>query len=322
MDNYLEYAVLLIMFWNLENFFLPSREESVADNPTVVTWKRFGTKRDLISKTMIAVKDKEGTYPSIIGVCEVENLRILKNLVYNTPLSKLGYGIVHKDSPDARGIDVALLYRREEIKILDTAFLRIRSFKTRDILYAKVEYSPPSSGWKDTVHIFVNHWPSKLGGERKSLPRRMEASNLLKAAVDSIFTENPYAKVVAMGDFNDSPSSVPMRNLCNPQSNTHNTLPQSLPTLVNNSAALKDSLKRSGCTITGTHKYKGSWEMLDQFLASGNLNAKVQILAFPHLLQTDKKYLGTKTRRTFIGPHFNAGASDHLPILLTIYLFE
>ena len=305
MDKFMKYSVLLIMFWNLENFFLPSREENIADNPKVVTWKRFGAKRDLISKTMIAVKDKEGAYPSIIGVCEVENLRILKNLVYNTPLSKLGYGIVHKDSPDARGIDVALLYRREEIKILDTAFLRIRSFKTRDILYAKVEYSPPSSGREDTIHVFVNHWPSKLGGERKSLPRRMEASNLLKAAVDSIFTENPCAKVVAMGDFNDSPSSSALQNISS---------------LKNLSQRLKDSLKMTKAEIFGTHKYKGNWEMLDQFLASGNLNAKVQILAFPHLLQTDKKYLGTKTRRTFIGPRFNAGASDHLPILLKIQL--
>lgn len=294
MDKLTGLLTLIVMFWNLENFFYPAKEETIKENPKAVTWKRFRTKRDLISKTIIAIKDKEGEYPSLIGLCEVENLRTLKNLLYDTPLSRLGYGIIHKDSPDPRGIDAALLYRREEIKILDTAFLRIRSFRTRDILYAKVY----SQILRDTVHIFVNHWPSKLGGEKKSAPRRQEAALLLNSHIDSILKANPNAQIVAMGDFNDSPSS-------------HRSLE-------NLSLSLKDSLRRSHAAISGTHKYKGRWEMLDQFLVSKTMNAKVQVLTFRHLLQTDKKYLGEKTKRTFIGPRFNAGASDHLPILLKV----
>ena len=293
-------VTFLVMFWNLENFFYPQKGETIQENPKTITWKRFRSKRDLISKTIIAVKDNEGEYPSIIGLCEVENLKTLKNLIYDTPLSRLNYGIIHKDSPDSRGIDVALLYRREEIKILDTAFLRIRSFKTRDILYAKLY----SQVIHDTVHIFVNHWPSKLGGEKKSAPRRQEAALLLNIHVDSIQASNPQAKIIAMGDFNDSPSSPSL---------------QSVNSLENLSLRLKDSLKRAKAPITGTHKYKGHWEMLDQFLSSKTIYAKVQVLTFPHLLQTDKKYLGEKTKRTFIGPRFNAGASDHLPILLKIF---
>ena len=299
METTVRIATLLIMFWNLENFFYPQKDMDFSSGEKVVTWKRFRAKRDLISKTIIAIKDKEGAYPSVIGVCEVENLKTLKNLVYDTPLSRLGYRILHKDSPDSRGIDVALLYRDDRMILLEYSFFEIKSFKTRDILYAKML----SVELKDTVHFLINHWPSKLGGEKKSLPRRMEAANLLRHIVDSVQTVNPQAGIIAMGDFNDSPSSQPL---------------QSITSLENLSLRLKDSLKKARASITGTHRYKGRWEMLDQFLVSKTINGNIQILSFDHLLQQDKKYLGYKTKRTFIGPRFNGGASDHLPILLKI----
>ena len=299
METTVRIATLLIMFWNLENFFYPQKDVDFSSGEKVVTWKRFRAKRDLISKTIIAIKDKEGAYPSVIGVCEVENLKTLKNLVYDTPLSRLGYRILHKDSPDSRGIDVALLYRDDRMILLEYSFFEIKSFKTRDILYAKML----SVELKDTVHFLVNHWPSKLGGEKKSLPRRMEAANLLRHIVDSVQKVNPKAKIIAMGDFNDSPSSPSL---------------QSITSLENLSLRLKDSLKKARASITGTHRYKGKWEMLDQFLVSKTINGNIQIISFDHLLQQDKKYLGYKTKRTFIGPRFNGGASDHLPILLKI----
>lgn len=300
METTVRIATLLIMFWNLENFFYPQKDMDFSSGEKVVTWKRFRAKRDLISKTIIAIKDKEGAYPSVIGVCEVENLKTLRNLVYDTPLSRLGYRILHKDSPDSRGIDVALLYRDDLMILLEYSFFEIKSFKTRDILYAKML----SVELKDTVHFLVNHWPSKLGGEKKSLPRRMEAANLLRHIVDSVQRINPEAKIIAMGDFNDSPSSQPL---------------QSITSLENLSLRLKDSLKKARASITGTHRYKGRWEMLDQFLVSKTINGNIQILSFDHLLQQDKKYLGYKTKRTFIGPRFNGGASDHLPVLMKIF---
>ncbi len=299
METTVRIATLLIMFWNLENFFYPQKDVDFSSGEKVVTWKRFRAKRDLISKTIIAIKDKDGAYPSVIGVCEVENLKTLRNLVYDTPLSRLGYRILHKDSPDSRGIDVALLYRDDRMILLEYSFFEIKSFKTRDILYAKML----SVELKDTVHFLVNHWPSKLGGEKKSLPRRMEAANLLRHIVDSVQTVNPDARIIAMGDFNDSPSSPSL---------------QSITSLENLSLRLKDSLKKARASITGTHRYKGRWEMLDQFLVSKTINGNIQILSFDHLLQQDKKYLGYKTKRTFIGPRFNGGASDHLPILMKL----
>ena len=311
METTVRIATLLIMFWNLENFFYPQKDVDFSSGEKVVTWKRFRAKRDLISKTIIAIKDKEGAYPSVIGVCEVENLKTLRNLVYDTPLSRLGYRILHKDSPDSRGIDVALLYRDDRMILLEYSFFEIKSFKTRDILYAKML----SVELKDTVHFLVNHWPSKLGGEKKSLPRRMEAANLLRYIVDSVQKVNPKARIIAMGDFNDSPSSAPVGIVAG-SANKVGT--GNKPPLINLMSRLKDSLRRSKSTITGTHKFKGKWEMLDQFIVSGNTEARASILQFPFLMEQDKKYLGTKTSRTFIGLRFNGGASDHLPILLTI----
>lgn len=284
MKNLKEYLLLLLMFWNLENFYLDSR--------------RFVSKRDLIVKTVMAVKDREGEFPALIGLCETDSYLATRMLVNNTPLERLGYKIIHKDSPDKRGIDVALLYRDEFFNLLSARFLRVTSFKTRDILYAK------GTVGVDTLHIFVNHWPSKLGGEKSSSSKRMEVAALLKSVTDSIKSTNLSALIIAMGDFNDAPSSEAVKSL----------------ELNNLSGKLKDSLNASHSEIKGSHKFRGRWEMLDQFLVSDSVRGSASLFYMPHLLTEDKKYYGVKTRRTFVGPRFIGGASDHLPILLRIKL--
>lgn len=282
MKNLKEYLLLLIMFWNLENFYLDSR--------------RFAIKRDLIVKTVMAVKDREGDFPALIGLCETESYIATRMLVNNTPLQRLGYKIIHRDSPDKRGIDVALLYRDEFFNLLNTRFLRVPSFRTRDILYAR------GTVGADTLHIFVNHWPSKLGGEKSSSSKRMEVASLLKGVTDSIRSANPSALIIAMGDFNDAPSSEAVKSL------GFNNL----------SGKLKDSLNSFDSEVKGSHKFRGKWEMLDQFLVSDSVKGSASLFYMPHLLTEDKKYYGVKIRRTFIGPRFVGGASDHLPILLRI----
>lgn len=286
------------MFWNLENFYSPLQKGEREDSTKVWNYRRFAIKRDLIVKTIMAVKDKEGEFPFLIGLCETDSYAAVRMLVNNTPLERLGYKTIHRDSPDKRGIDVALLYRENLFKLLETRFLRVHSFRTRDILYAK------GTVGEDTLHVFVNHWPSKLGGEKSSYSKRMEVASLLKSVTDSIKSANPSALIVAMGDFNDAPTSEALRGLG----------------LNNLSGRLKDSLTGSGSEVKGSHKYRGKWEMLDQFLVSDSVKGSACVFYMPHLLTEDKKYFGVKTRRTFIGPRFVGGASDHLPILLRIGL--
>ncbi len=297
-------AMMLAMFWNVENFFYPERVKySDSLNPKVEMnwgWKRFAAKRDAIAKTIIATKDKYGNFPSFIGFCEIGERRVLEQLCVNTPLLKLGYRILHKDSPDGRGIDVAMLYLPDRLRVTAVRYLAAEEAKTREILYAK-GVARLLEG-EDTLHIFVNHWPSKLGGA-SSAALRERIAKLLQRKADSIAEQNPSAKIILMGDFNDSPTGSAIAKLKG---------------FRNLSQELQESLKKENTPAKASHKYNGRWEMLDQFLTRGIEGARADIFASPHLLQGDKKFLSQRIKRTFIGPRYNGGVSDHLPIVLIV----
>lgn len=340
-----EILLLLVMFWNVENFFDPFlnsvAEESVMlasdtlkanavykDKPFTPqgekfwTWRKFAKKRDDIAKTIALVKERYGIFPALIGLCEVENRFVLHQLVDNTLLSGLDYGIIHKDSPDRRGIDAALLYRKKEFRPLQSHFYSVgqekEMFYSRDIVYVKGVFRN-----LDTLHCFVVHWPSRLGGEALSMPRRMVASNCLKRITDSIICSDVRANIIVMGDFNDEAASAPLKNLDN---------------LINMTVREFEGIKRGKIMQVPqnwfTYKYKEKWERIDHFFVSENLfdenygNGSLKWLfcsplgskVFCHefLLEKDALYLGYKIRRTLAGPRYNGGVSDHLPIVLGI----
>lgn len=376
------FLMMAVMFWNMENFFdpFPERAGSAAETAEVAekigkgdeytpggkkhwTWRRFRAKRDLAAKTIIAAKELYGDYPALIGLCEVENRFVLASLVNDTPLASIGYGILHRDSPDRRGIDVAVLYRRSRFMPVEVRYLpegRLRNFTTRYILYVK-GVCRMSRERTDTLHIFVNHWPSKLGGAKRSLPARTVVSDILKEAVDSLLGINPSADIVVMGDFNDSPDSTPVRNLTGNHTRnitrniTGNPIPGRLYNFMEDAGlealgtGLPDSRAgASSAAIGGTYKYKGRWERIDQFMVSPHLLSSekqpdkdsgsyvdsqadsqgggifctpgsASVFAAGHLLERDAKYLGDKIKRSFTGPRYTGGVSDHLPIVLKIY---
>ena len=267
-----------VFFWNVENFFDPFDDPLKNDDDFTFqgvkhwTWKRFERKRDGIAKTIIATADRYGSLPLLVGLAEVENRMVLRQLVGKSPLETFDYGFVHRESPDVRGIDVALLYRKDAFTPLRVDSLRVEGFSTRDILHVEGRMR---SG--DTLHAVVVHLPSKLGGARATDDRRKKALALLKHCTDSLLALNPSAKIVVMGDFNDGPSS----RRC------------------------------------GTIKFQGSWETIDKFITF-NLNTRESIFSPPFLLEEDKSYLGVKPKRTYVGPRYNGGLSDHLPIVLEI----
>lgn len=301
-----EILLLLVMFWNVENFFDPFPP---GDNSW--TWKRFQKKRDDIARTVALVKEKYDLFPSLIGLAEVENYFVLKQLTQNTILASLEYNIIHNDSPDRRGIDVALLYRKEEFRPLKAEFFQL-DVPTRELLYTKGIFRG-----LDTLHIFVAHWPSKLGGKEAGRNRIM-AAELLNCKSDSILAEDSRAKIVVMGDFNDGPGGEAVSCVRN---------------LVNMSAE-RFVGKGNGCR--GTYKYKGEWSIIDHFMVSGAMGSggmdgegglqwlfcyddAYEIFADDFLLEEDRSYLGMKVRRSMIGPVYNGGVSDHLPVLLKVY---
>lgn len=332
-----------VIFWNVENFF-DTRPDPYKEDKNFTSggemrwnWKRFAAKRDALAKTMIAAQQEEPQMPAIIGLAEVENRFVLNQLLYETPLYLGDYRIIHKDSPDRRGIDVALLYRKELFRPLQSRFLTVETTFTndvnrqtaiqqetrqtamqqepfdtsitpeysRDILYVKGVLHD-----LDTIHLFVNHWPSKYGGEKVSGPKRKWAATLLANICDSILDKNPRSNILAMGDFNDTPEAELFGIL------------EKLKMLEQNKAQKGESI------IKGTIKYQGIWERIDHFFVSPNLldnnepvsitPAQFTIVVSSHLLERDRKFTGVKPRRTYIGPRYNGGLSDHLPIILKI----
>ena len=304
-DSVSNNCIYPVMFWNLENYFDPFDDSLTNDDEFTPwgdkhwTWRKFISKRNMIAKTIIAVKDLCGCYPVIAAFAECENKFVISQMIYKTALSRLDYGIIHKDSPDIRGIDVAMIYRKEFFIPLNTETIRIDSLQrpTRDILKVTGIFKNCT---KDTIDFYIVHLPSKLGDPRITNVLR---ERIIGVLVDDInVSQNKGRKVILTGDFNDEASSPAMK-----------IIPD---TLLENLAA-SESLKG-----LGTIKFNGKWEIIDQFLISPNMiniTSEMEILDFPFLLENDNKFLGKKPFRTYYGPRYNHGISDHLPILIRIY---
>lgn len=292
-----------IMFWNLENYFDYFDDPNTNDDQFTPmgeyhwTKKKFQTKRNSIAKTIMAAGGDEGEYPVIVGLAEVENLPVLNRLLSETPLSKLEYQVIHRNSPDKRGIDVAILYREGCFRPSMIKTLRVKMppgrNPTRDILYVKGDMG------EKQYHIFVIHWPSKSGGEKFSYPGRMAAAETLSAVTDSLIMNIENPNIIVMGDFNDTPDSDAVRHLT-----SHGLSSLAIP------------LFEKGM---GTIKYQGKWEMIDQFVTARHMaRLKMNIFDPGFLLEEDIKNLDVKPYRTYLGPVYHGGISDHLPIILRI----
>jgi predicted extracellular nuclease len=312
---------LRVMFYNVENTFDTIDNPETRDDEFLPDGERhwntykYYKKIKSIYKVFVAAGGWE--LPELIGLCEIENETILKDLTSNTPLSKYEYSYVHQNSPDHRGIDVCLLYNPQEFKPDQKQFIPLnlpdKYRTTREILYVKGHTSH-----SDTLHIFINHWPSKWGGEKETNPKRVLAAKTLRRVVDSIFHNNTQANIIITGDFNDEPEKASISNHLKAEKPGNAITSSSLYNLSYNWAR----------NDMGTHKYQGRWSVLDQFIVSGALlqdtnslatdEAAAHIFKHPVLLEEDKKHLGKKPYRTFSGYRYNGGYSDHLPIVLDL----
>lgn len=313
------------LFYNVENYFdykndtLQNDEEYLPESMRRWDRYKFYDKRNKIAKVLIAAG--KWNVPSIIGLAEVESRYAMESLAFDSPLKKLNYKIIHKESPDRRGIDVALLYKPETFEPVDTHFYRVDypfapEKTTRDILHAVGKI-----GEGDTLHVFVNHWPSRWGGQVESQPKRIAAARTLRKAIDSLQNKVPAAKILIMGDLNDYPDNKSIAEV----------LRASKPAGAPQAGRLYNlSWPAHKQSNTGSHKYKGEWGMLDQVIVSGTLLQKqaslrtsekhLRIVRFPFLLEKDDKYVGHKPYRTYIGFRFHGGFSDHLPVYLPFTL--
>ena len=294
---------------NCENLFdcrhdsLKNDTEFLPDGSYHWTRTRYWRKLNRVGQTIIAcgVKGQSWQLPDMVALCEVENDSVLHDLTRRSLLRNARYDYVMTCSPDERGIDVALVYSPFSFRLIRSHSVRVEPIKdmrpTRDILYAS---GVIASG--DTLHVIVAHLPSRRGGERHSRPFRMAAADRVSAVADSVYNVSKDAKIIIAGDFNDYANSASVRMLCGKR--------------------LKDiSAEATGRNgAKGTYRYQGEWGSLDHILVSESLARNVvhcYVNDALFLVEPDDKYGGVKPRRNYLGPRYQNGFSDHLPLVAT-----
>lgn len=296
-------SFLTFMELNCENLFdtrhdsLKNDLEFLPDGNYKWTPYRYWAKLNHLGQEIVA---QSNPIPDFVAMCEVENDSVMFDLTRRSLLRNAGYEYVMTSSPDERGIDVALLYQPASFALLHSHSIRIKPLPdtrpTRDILYA--------SGLiitGDTLHVFVVHAPSRRGGELASRPYRLHVASQLAEAVDSVYAISRDAKIIIAGDFNDYADSPALKRLYQ-----HH--------LINIS---HDAQGTHGAKAT--YRWHGEWRSLDQVLCSPSMakaKQKCQIGDLPFLLEDDEKYGGKKPYRTYLGPRYLGGYSDHLPLLV------
>ena len=322
------YKVNTIAFYNLENLFdtendpLTYDDDRTPDGKDHWTEEIYQDKLKNMAKVMAEIgADVSGNTPTIIGVCETENRKVLEDLVNQETLVEQDYGIIQFDSPDRRGIDVALLYKKKlftpthykakELLIYDDNDKSKRVF-TRDQLVV--------SGMLDgeKIHLIVNHWPSRSGGEKRSRSKRIKAAKLNRQIIDSIFSDEPYAKIITMGDFNDDPTSPSVKDHLNAQRESNG---MQMRELFN---PMEDLAKQG----YGSLAYRDSWNLFYQIIISTELTKKdfssyrfykAGIYNKTYLVNAHGRYKGYPYR-SFASGSYTGGYSDHFPVY--IYLVK
>ena len=304
-----------ILFYNTENLFDFTNDTITNDEDFtpegMLHWNSYRYYRKINNISKVLYDANGWNTPFIIGLCEIENDKVLRDILYVGGLKNLHFKIVHYDSPDVRGIDVALLYNSNIFKILSSHPIKVTTedgeFKTRDILYVK-----GIADGLDTLHLFVNHFPSRRGGQAQSEPKRILTATILHQKIDSVLAASPHAKVFAMGDFNDSPNDVAITDyLLKP---------------FDNNAALISLAKPLADKGIGSHKFDGEWNMIDQMFISQSFLQEISVgdststngfntVNLPYLTEDDEVNFGKKMVRTYLGPRYVGGYSDHLPII-------
>ncbi len=307
-----------LAFYNVENLFdleddpVKRDEDFTPTGRNEWTLERYQAKLGKLHQVI-----REMGYPSFLGVCEIENAAVLEAMSDSCVTETGKYDYVHFESLDSRGIDVALLYDPNVFVVsatekITTQFPPIegKEYTSRDILYVKGTYLK-----KHVLHLFVNHWPSRRGGLEKSEPRRLLVANNLKIKVSSILSTDPNASVFIMGDFNDEPDNKSITEILG----AHDL----------NTKLAQNQLYN--CTYPmdeaglGTYNYRGNWNQLDQIIVSGNLLSgksglkvgEAEIFRKDWMMFVHEKY-GETPSRTYGGPNYYGGYSDHLPVMIPL----
>lgn len=314
---------LCVAFYNQENLFDTLDDKHKNDNEFLPTAKKqwdtqkYFNKLNHMATVISSMNDEKG--PDVLGMCEVENKAVLEDMAKTDLLKKFKYEVVHFEGPDERSIDNALIFKSSVFKLIQAHaypihFADFPNSKTRDILMVRLETKS-----KAQVVVLVNHFPSRIGGEEASEPKRFAAAQTLRNICDSLLAKNGQENIVIMGDFNDEPTNRSMDSVLRAKANEYD---------LNNGNLFNAmyELKQNG---EGSHYYRGHFAMLDQIVLSSSLTNCTGLICYekssatiykqPFMVEAEGKYKGAPLR-TFVGEKYTNGYSDHLPVFVTLIL--
>lgn len=308
-------------FYNVENLFDTLDDPAIRDEEFTPGSKKEWTPERYRQKLENLAKVVDGMgYPAVLGLAEVENETVLVDFSKKTSLADKNYEFVHFDSPDERGIDAALLYRKDRFRVLHAEPIGIDfpaevakgdpDPATRDILFVEGIFAK-----KDTLRLFVVHAPSRSGGQQETEPERIYVAEQLRSKVNEVFSKNPEANILIMGDFNDEPTDPSIEKVLGAQPLEAAIHPEKL----------YNTLARMDAEGLGTYNFRGNWNMLDQIILSGNLIGRRKGLKFKEAaifrqdwMMYDDPKNGPTPSRTYGGNNYYGGFSDHLPVMITL----
>jgi endonuclease/exonuclease/phosphatase family metal-dependent hydrolase len=309
-------------FYNVENLF-DIQDDPVTEDEEFTPegsrhWTHYRFRKKLLNISKVILNATEWTPPQMIALCEVENRYVLEQLLQNTPLKKFPYKIIHKESPDPRGIDVAFIYNSDVFYPLMYKFFQLQNSddsvqKSREIVYVSGILNNT-----DTLHFFSNHWPSRYLGLMETEHGRKLAAQILNAGIEWVREQYKDPKIIIAGDFNDQPTNESLSSFSGGKESGMQHKKNKIYNLSH--SWMMAEIK--------TIKHQSQWLIFDQILVSGSLLEQqaaiytksdwAQIVELPFLLEKDEKYGGFKLKRTYYGYKYQGGFSDHLPVLLKI----
>jgi endonuclease/exonuclease/phosphatase family metal-dependent hydrolase len=320
-----KFKVHTIAFYNVENLFDTINDPNKFDEASPIMEMKFNRQEVYKKKVKNMARviseigaDVSNNSPAIIGLAEVENREVVEDLANDDALYKEDYGIVHFDSPDARGIDVALMYKKALFSPIDVSNheLKIYDDITRKRVYTRDQLLVSGKLDGELIHIIVSHWPSRSGGEARSRPKRLAAARLNKRIIDSLQAIDPYAKIFSMGDLNDDPTNQSLKDILKAEKDKEDVQLKGIYNPM-------EGFFRKGL---GSNAYRDAWSLFDQILITKPLLETdyssfrfYKAGIFNKLYLTNKKgrYKGYPWR-SFADGGFTDGFSDHFPVYVHI----
>jgi len=320
-----KFKVHTVAFYNVENLFDTINNPNKFDEASPIMELNFNRGEIYKKKVQNMARviseigaDVSKNTPVIIGLSEVENREVVEDLANDPALVAKNYGIVHFESPDARGIDVALMYQKDFFTPTNTSNheLKIYDDNTRKRVYTRDQLLVTGKLEGETIHVIVSHWPSRSGGEARSRPKRIAAAQLNKRIIDSLQAIDPYAKIFSMGDFNDDPTNSSFKDVLKTEKNKEDV---KLKGIYN---PMEDFFKKG----LGSNAYRDAWSLFDQILITKPLLEKdYSSFRFYKAGIFNKQYLTNKKGRykgyplrSFADGGFTNGFSDHFPVYVHI----